>query len=51
MAVVVLTSAREVAWACRLDTGMFGPPEVTLPQDLQSVPKPRADGDRNWLHR
>ncbi|MFJ4007700.1 hypothetical protein ACIPWL_30205 [Streptomyces sp. NPDC090023] len=48
---VVIDAAREVVWACRLNDGTYAPEEITLPEDLLTVPVPGEEGHGDWLDR
>ncbi|MFF7903796.1 hypothetical protein ACFZCV_34325 [Streptomyces sp. NPDC007920] len=51
VAAVVIDSARQVVWACRLNAITWAPEEITLPDELQPVPATGEDGRTDWLHR
>ncbi|MFP8959025.1 hypothetical protein ACLIYP_00345 [Streptomyces nanhaiensis] len=51
VAAVVVNAAREAVWACYFNDGAYAPEEITLPEDLQSVPGPGQEGHSDWMHR
>ncbi|MGW0298140.1 hypothetical protein ACWDYK_15745 [Streptomyces anthocyanicus] len=51
IAAVVVNCAREAVWACYLDGGTCSPEEITLPEDLHTVPATGDAGHADWVHR
>ncbi|MFF2411415.1 hypothetical protein [Streptomyces sp. NPDC058092] len=51
VAAVVIDSSRQVFWACSFNDGTWAPQEITLPEDLETVPGPGKDGHSDWLYR
>lgn len=48
---VVINSARQAVWACYFDDGTYAPEEITLPEDLQTIPATGEAGHSDWLNR
>ncbi|MFG2267313.1 hypothetical protein [Streptomyces sp. NPDC048720] len=51
VAAAVIDSARQVVWACRFNNSTQGPEDMTLPDNLQTMPRTGEDGHADWLHR
>ncbi|MEU1185961.1 hypothetical protein ABZ464_51805, partial [Streptomyces sp. NPDC005820] len=47
----VVNSAREAVWACYFNDGTWAPEEITMPEDLQTVPAPGSPEHGDWLHK
>ncbi|GGU67793.1 hypothetical protein [Streptomyces daghestanicus] len=47
---VVINATREVVWACYFNDGTYAPEEITLPEDLRTVPVPGSPEHADWLH-
>ena len=48
---VVIDSARQVLWACFFHDGVWAPEEITLPEDLHTVPATSDAEHGHRLHR
>ncbi|MFE1989170.1 hypothetical protein [Streptomyces mirabilis] len=44
-------SDRQAVWACSFNDGTWTPEEITLPEDLLTVPAPGEAGHGDLLHR
>ncbi|WP_233436172.1 hypothetical protein [Streptomyces anulatus] len=51
VAAVVINSGRQAVWACYFNDGTYAPEEITLPEDLESVPAPGEGEHGDWQHR
>ncbi|MFE7713151.1 hypothetical protein ACFU6I_47245 [Streptomyces sp. NPDC057486] len=51
IAAVVIDSSRQAMWACSFNDGTWAPEEITLPEDLLTVPATGEAGHGDWLHR
>lgn len=51
VAAIVVNSFRQAVWACSFNDSTRAPEEVTLPEDLRTVPRADEDGHSDWLHR
>lgn len=48
---VVVNAAREAVRACYFNDGTWAPQEITLPEDLQTVPASGSAEHGDWLHK
>jgi len=51
IAAMVVDSSRQAVWACSSNDSTRAPEEITLPEDLRTVPSAGEDGHSDWLHR
>ncbi|MGW0694877.1 MULTISPECIES: hypothetical protein [unclassified Streptomyces] len=51
IAATVVDSSRHAMWACSFNDGTWGPEEITLPEELQTVPPTGQAGHTDWLHQ